>query len=61
MKVIDDYEITDRIGYFTGDNYNNNDKILRFVVQTLHERGFLYFDVKYARIRCYGYIINLAV
>lgn len=61
MKVIDDYEIIDRIGYFTGDNHGSNDKMLRFVAQALRERGFQYFDAKQARIRCHGHIINIAV
>src|SRR5579871_3316381 len=61
MKVIDDYEIAGQIGYFTSDNHSSNDKILRFVAQALHERGFRYFDAKQAQIHCHGHIVNLAV
>lgn len=61
MKVIDDYEIADRIGYFTCDNHGSNDKMLRFISQDLRIRGIRDFDAKQARIRCHGHIINLTV
>jgi hypothetical protein len=61
MKVVDDYEITNQLGYFTGDNHGSNDKMLRFVARGLRERGIQGFDAKQARIRCHGHVVNLAV
>ena len=61
MKVVDDYEIADQLGYFTSDNHGSNDKMLRFVARGLRERGIPGFDAKQARIRCHGHVVNLAV
>ncbi|TQV89923.1 restless-like transposase [Cordyceps javanica] len=54
-EVIDSYGMRDRIGYFTLDNASNNDTMLRALANTFG------FDLAHRRLRCHGYIINLAV
>jgi hypothetical protein len=53
LKVINDYNIRDRIGYFILDNAKNNDKAVEFLCAELE------LDPKWRRLRCAGHIINL--
>jgi hypothetical protein len=53
LKVINDYNIRDRIGYFILDNAKNSDKAVEFLCAELE------LDPKWRRLRCAGHIINL--
>ena len=56
LKVIDEYELRMKLGYFTSDNHHSNDKMLRHIAPEVPD-----FDAVERRIRCNGHIINLAV
>ena len=60
MSVLQDYNLTKKVGYFTLDNAQNNDSALTCLASHLREVG-VSFDVKEHRLRCIGHIINLVV
>lgn len=60
MKVLDQYEIFDQIGYCTNDNHSSNDLMLRELSKDLSKRDIKY-DPVYHRIRCHGHIMNIAM
>jgi hypothetical protein len=55
LEIIEEYDIGDKVGYFTLDNAGNMDTSM----QTLGKE--LGFDPKLRRVRCFGHIINLVV
>jgi hypothetical protein len=55
LEVIYDYEIHEKVGYFTVDNATNNDAALKIIGEQL---GFRWEE---RRVRCFGHIINLVV
>lgn len=59
-RVLDDYNIWHKIGFYTGDNHGSNDKVCRFLSEYLQGKG-IDWDAKKQRIRCHGHVINLAV
>lgn len=59
-RVLDDYNIWHKIGFFTGDNHGSNDKVCRLLGAHLREMGVVW-EPKTQRIRCHGHILNLAV
>lgn len=61
MRVAKEYEIVDKIGYFTGDNHGSNDKLLRHVSKDLYKNYGIKWDPVHHRIRCHGHTTNLAV
>jgi len=61
MRVAKEYEIVDKIGYFTGDNHGSNDKLLRHISKDLYENHDIKWDPIHHRIRCHGHVTNLAV
>lgn len=59
-QVLDDYNIWNKIGFFTGDNHGSNDKLCRFLGEHLQEKGMKWVAKK-QRIRFNGHVLNLAV
>jgi hypothetical protein len=55
IKVIEDYEITERVGFFVLDNAENNDVAVKTILKQLRPDT----DPKQRRIRCAGHVINL--
>ena len=55
IKVITDYEISERVGFFVLDNADNNDTAVKAIFQYLRPK----IDPKARRIRCAGHVINL--
>ena len=51
------YEIENRIGYFVFDNISSNDICVRELLSHIKSN----ISSKHRRLRCFGYIINLAV
>ena len=60
ISILQEFELTKKIGYFTLDNAANNDTALVFLSKHLQELG-VYFDPIEHRLRCIGHIINLVV
>ena len=54
IKVVDDYNIRLKLGYFVSDNHPSNDKMLRYLAEEIPG-----FDAVQKRVRCNGHIINL--
>ncbi|EJP61990.1 uncharacterized protein BBA_09038 [Beauveria bassiana ARSEF 2860] len=59
-RVIADYNIWYKIGFYTGDNHGSNDKLCRFLGEHLQGKRIAW-DTRTQRIRCHGHILNLAV
>lgn len=60
MNMLTEYDILNKIGYFTLDNASSNDSALRILAQDLKGLG-ISFNWKEKRLRCFGHIINLIV
>jgi hypothetical protein len=56
LEVIDEYNLADKIGFFTLDNHGANDTMLRAVARSIPR-----LDPARHRIRCNGHIINIVV
>jgi hypothetical protein len=56
LEVIDQYELRPKIGFFTMDNADSNDSMLRYLSNEI-----VNFDPVYRRVHCSGHVINLAV
>lgn len=54
LNILTAYTITEKIGYFTLDNAENNDTVM---VTIGHELGF---TGAFRRGRCFGHIVNLS-
>jgi hypothetical protein len=61
IRVAKEYDIIERIGYFTSDNHGSNDKLLRHISIDLRENYSVEWDPVHHRIRCHGHVTNLAV
>jgi hypothetical protein len=61
MKIIRQYHLAHRIGYFTGDNDTKNDTCLRQLAVELSREYDLTIDPVSSRTRCAGHIINLSL
>ena len=63
LGVLDDYEISQLLGFVCTDNATSNDKALRLLAAELQKRDDLShdWDPTLHRIRCLGHILNLAV
>jgi len=59
--VVKEFEIVDRIGYFTGDNASNNDTALRCLNRRIRAEGGIGFDVGERRLRCFAHDMQIAV
>lgn len=60
LKVLKDFRITDKLGYFIMDNAYSNDTLVRVVADALKDEG-VYYNYHERRLRCNGHVINLAV
>jgi hypothetical protein len=58
VKVLDEYQILDRIGYCTGDNHGSNDLMLRELSKDLSKYSIKYDPIQ-RRIRCHGHVVNI--
>jgi len=56
IAVIEEYEITDILGYFILDNVSSNDTCVREILKKLRPD----LNPKKCRLRCFGHIVNLA-
>jgi hypothetical protein len=56
LSVINDFSLSDKIAYFTGDNAINNDKALSILSSFCPP---INIDPVKHRLRCTGYIYNL--
>jgi hypothetical protein len=60
MDILDELDMTHKIGGITMDNASNNNTAMDSLEQSLTARGIM-FRAKHQRIRCFAHIINLAV
>jgi len=60
MKVLREYGIEEKLGYFVGDNANNNDTLVRHLAEAEVEGNRLY-DASEYRLRCVGHVIYPSV
>lgn len=58
--VLEDYNIWNKIGFYTGDSHGSNDKLCRLLGEHLQARG-INWEPRKQRLRCHGHVINLAV
>jgi hypothetical protein len=56
LKVIREFKIADKIGYFQADNTGNNNTCICMILNAISPNS----DLSHRRMRCYGHIINLA-
>jgi hypothetical protein len=61
LDVLKEYDIIKNLGYFTMDNAPDNDTMIATLSLALRRDFRLSYDLIHHRIRCQGYIINLAV
>jgi hypothetical protein len=61
QSVLEDYNIWDKIGYFTGDNHGSNDVLCAALGNFMEEKKDIIWRPKHRRIRCHGHVINLMV
>jgi hypothetical protein len=60
-SVLQEFNIVDKFGYFTGDNASNNDTTLKWLNERIwNERG-IGFDVYDHRLRCFAHDMQIAV
>ena len=59
--MLEDYNIWDKIGYFTGDNHGSNDILCAALGNFLEEKKGITWQPKCRHIRCHGHVINLIV
>src|SRR3977135_4579697 len=59
--VLDEYDLWDKVGYFTLDNATNNDTALATLKQRMWNDHQIRFDVNSHRLRCQGHIFNITV
>ncbi|KJZ68903.1 hypothetical protein HIM_11710 [Hirsutella minnesotensis 3608] len=60
QPVIEEYGISQQLGYMTGDNHGSNDVLCRLLSHFLQGRGVAW-NAKHRRIRCHGHVVNLCV
>ncbi|KAG6980237.1 hypothetical protein FocnCong_v009850 [Fusarium oxysporum f. sp. conglutinans] len=60
QHVLENYNIWNKVGFYTGDNHGSNDKLCRLLGNYLQKKG-VDWEAKSRRIRCHGHIVNLAV
>lgn len=58
--VVEDFQIAQKIGYFTLDNATNNDSALIEIASFLSKINITFDPIK-RRLRCFGHVINLVV
>ena len=60
LKVLDDFGIRSKLGYFMMDNVNANEDLVLHVASVLTADGIQY-NPQHRRLRCNGHVINLVV
>ena len=60
LTLLQEYELCQKVGYFTLDNASNNDKALQFLAQQLKDFEADFNPIE-QRLRCMGHVINLVV
>jgi hypothetical protein len=60
-KLLQEYGIEDKVGWFQSDNASNNNTMLRHLNRAIQENGGEGFDVEERRLRCLAHTMNLAV
>jgi hypothetical protein len=60
LQVLENYNVTSKIGWHTGDNVTSNDTTLQHLEQLLDAKGII-FNAKQRRVRCIAHIINLSL
>lgn len=58
LKIVREFEITDRLGYFTIDNAESNDICLNVVLNTILPDA-PEAEIQERRLRCWGHVLNL--
>jgi hypothetical protein len=58
LDVVQEFGVTERLGYFTCDIAESNDTCLKRVLQTTHP-DCTDDDISERRLRCWGHILNL--
>ena len=56
VRVIQEYDIADKVGYFQADNAGNNDTCIEAILKEISPSS----TANQRRLRCYGHVINLA-
>ncbi len=51
ITVVEEYEITDRLGFFTLDNAESNDTCLRILLRHINP-DISVVEIEYRRLRC---------
>jgi hypothetical protein len=59
--ILDEYEISDKLGVIIGDNVGSNDTLCRTICKWYQDEHGKVWDPEEHRIRCLGHIINLIV
>lgn len=58
VGIIQEFELTDRLGYFMIDNADSNDTCLEHLIREIFP-GATEDDVDERRLRCWGHVLNL--
>ncbi|KAM7196956.1 Ribonuclease H-like domain containing protein, partial [Rhypophila sp. PSN 637] len=61
LLVLQDYDITRKLGSVIGDNASSNDTLCRIIDNHLLEKEEISWNSSLRRVPCLGHIINLAV
>ena len=61
VRIIEEWGLLSKLGFFQMDNAGNNDTMLRALSRILREDHSIKYDHRLHRIRCQGHILNLAV
>ncbi len=60
LKVINDFEFQQDLGFFQCDNAPSNDSYITALLARLQLTRQIFTAKKERRVRCFGHIINLA-
>ena len=60
IALLQEYQLTKKVGYFTLDNVSNNNVALASLVEKLKELGIIFNPVEH-QLCCIGHVINLVV
>ena len=61
LNVLRDFKILNKVGYFVMDNIKNNNTLTDHFANILNQKEGVQYNPWQRRLRCNGYIINLAV
>ena len=60
LRVVDDFGIRGKLGYFVMDNVTANDILVDYIADSLYKSNIAY-NPKQRRLRCNSHVINLMV